>query len=174
MQFAELADCLLMEGFRVGCLVEIKVATEHLVCTLTTEHHLDAHRLDDAGKQVHRGGRTDGRHVVCLDEIDDVANGIKPFLYGVVDFMMHGADVVSHQLRLCQVGSALQANREGMQTRPIGSCLRIVLDAMLAELLSNGRDDRRIKPAAEQHTIGNVGHQLTLHGCSQSIADFRY
>ena len=41
---------------------------------------------------------------------------------------------------------------------------------MLAELLGYGRDDRRIESAAEQYAIGNIGHQLALHGVFQRIA----
>ena len=81
---------------------------------MEAEHHLDAHRFDDTGKEIHRSGSTDSRHVVCLDEVDDIAYGIKPLLYGVVDFVMYGADMVGHQLCFCQVGSPLQAYREGM------------------------------------------------------------
>ena len=57
------------------------------------------------------------------------------------------------------------------QTRPIGACLRVVLYAMLAELLGNSRDYRRVKSAAEQHAIGNVGHQLTPHRVLESITN---
>ena len=67
-----------MEFLGIRCLVEIEVTAEQLIRAFTRQHHLDAHRLDDAGQQVHQGGSSDRGHIIRLDVIDDVAQGIKP------------------------------------------------------------------------------------------------
>ena len=157
----------------LGCrgFVEIQIATENLVGTLTAEYHLDTHRLDDTGQQIHGRGGTDGGDVVGLDIVDDIANGVKTFLNGVVDFVVHGTDVVGHQLGLGQVGSTLQTNGKGVQTGPIGFGLRVILDAVLREFLGDGRDDGGIESARKQHTIGHIGHELALNSSGQSVSD---
>ena len=61
-----------------------------------------------------------------------------------------------------------------MQTGPIGTRLGVVLDAVLAELLCEGRDDAGIQTATEQHAVGHVTHQLALHGSSQAVTNGFY
>ena len=131
-----------MEGLRIGGLMEIKVATEDLIGSLTAEHHLDAHRLNDTSQQVHRRRSPNGSNIVGLDEVDNIADGIESFLNGIVDFMVDSTDMVGYHLGLGQIGRTFQAHSEGVQTGPVGTRLRVVLDTMLAELLGNGRDDR--------------------------------
>ena len=100
--------------------MEIEVTTENLVGTLTTEHHLDTHRLDDTSQQVHRRRGTNGGDVVGFNEIDDVTDGIETFLNGIVDFVVHSTDMVGYHLGLGKIGSALQTYGKRVQTRPIG------------------------------------------------------
>ena len=173
VQLRELADGLLVESLCVGCFVEVKVAAKNLVRSFAAQHHLNAHRLDDTCQQVHRRRGTDGGHVVGLDEVNHVANGIQSFLNGVVYFVVNGSDVLGHESRLLQVGSALQAHREAVQARPVGTCLRVVLYSVLAELLGNSRDDRGVQSAREQHAVRHVAHQLPLHSRRQRIMYFR-
>ena len=163
IEFAKLADGFLVEGLGVGCFVEVEIAAKHLVGSLARKHHLDAHASDDACQQIHRCRGAHGGDVVSLDEVDDVADGIESFLYGVVDFVMHGSDVLCHQSGFSQVGSALQSYGEGVQPWPVGLCLASVLYTYGREFLGNGRDDRRVESAAEQHSVGHVAHQLSLH-----------
>ena len=79
--------------------------------------------------------------------------------------------MVGNHLGLSKVRSTLQTYCKRVQARPVGLGLRVVLDAMLAELLGNGRDDRRIKTARKQYTVGHVTHQLTFDGSCETIAD---
>lgn len=120
VQLTDLAHGFLVEGTGVGRLVEIEVAAENLVGTLAREHHLDAHRLDDARQQVHRRRGAYGRHVVGLDIIDHVAHGIQPLLYGVVDFVVYGADMVGDLACRRQVGRPFQPDGERVELRPPG------------------------------------------------------
>ena len=145
IEFAKLADGFLVEGLGVGCFVEVEIAAKHLVGSLARKHHFDAHASDDACQQIHRCRGAHGGDVVSLDEVDDVADGIESFLYGVVDFVMHGSDVLCHQSGFSQVGSALQSYGEGVQPWPVGLCLASVLYTYGREFLGNGRDDRRVK-----------------------------
>ncbi len=82
--------------------------------------------------------------------------------------------MVGHHLGLSQIGSTSQTYGKGVQTGPICLGLRIVLDAMLTKLLSDGRDDRGIETAREQHAVRHIGHQLTLNGSGQTVADGFY
>ena len=97
--------------------MEVEIAAENLVGPFAAQHHLDAHRLDDAGQQIHRRGGPDGGHVVGFDIVDDIAEGIQPFLNSIIDFMVNRSDMFGHQTGLFQVGSPLQPYGEGMQLR---------------------------------------------------------
>lgn len=44
--------------------------------------------------------------------IDNITNGIKAFLHGEVNFMVHGAEVVSHFLGRLQVRRTFQTDRK--------------------------------------------------------------
>ena len=173
VQLGQLTHRLLVEFLGARRLVEIQVAAENLVGALAGEHHLDTHRLDHAGQQIHRRGGADRRHVVGLRKVDHVADRVQTLLDGIVNLMMDSTDVFRDHARLLQVRSALQADGERMEARPPGPRLRIVLDAHRAELLGNRRDHRRIQAAGQQHAVGNVGHQLALHRRLQRRAELR-
>ena len=87
-----------MECFRIRGFVEIEVTPEHLIRPFAAQHHLYTHRLDYARQQVHRSGGADSRHVVCLDVVDHVTNGIEPFLDRVVDLVVDSTDIIGHFL----------------------------------------------------------------------------
>ena len=71
---------------------------------------------------------------------------------------MDGADMVGNELCLGKIRCTLQAYGKTVQAGPIGAGLRIVLDAVLAELLGDGRDDGRIQSAREQYAIRHIRH----------------
>ena len=123
VELAELAHGFFVEGFGIGCFVEIEVAAENLVGTFAAEHHLDTHRFDDACQQVHRCGGTDGGDIVGFNEIDDITDGVEPFLNGVVDLVVHGADMIGDEFGFCQVGGTFQSYGKRVQTRPVGTSL---------------------------------------------------
>ena len=52
--------------------------------------------------------------------------------------MMHGTDMISHELCLGEIGSAFQANGKGVQTGPVGLRLGVVLNTHLGVFLSDG------------------------------------
>lgn len=52
--------------------------------------------------------------------VDNITNGIKAFLHGEVNFMMHGAEVVSHFLGRLQVRRTFQTDRKRVQLWPPG------------------------------------------------------
>ena len=116
-----------MESLGVRCLVEVEITSEHLVGTLARKHHLDTHAADDSRQQIHRGRCTHGGYIVGLDEVDDIADGIQTFLDGVVDFVMHGSDVLGYQSCLRQIRRTLQAHGKGVQTWPISLGLTTIL-----------------------------------------------
>ena len=118
--------------------VEVEIAAEDLVGTLAREHHFDSHRLDDASQQVHGRRSTHGGDIVGFDEIDDVADGIKTFLNGIVDFVVNGADMVGYNLGFGEVGSTLQSYGKRVQTWPIGFGSGVVLNTHLTVFLGDG------------------------------------
>ena len=131
-----------MESFGIRCLVEVEITSEYLVGTLARKHHLDTHAADDSRQEIHRGRSTHGGNIVGLDEIDDITDGIQAFLDGVVDFVMHGSDVLGHQSCLCQIRRTLQTHSEGVQTWPVCLGLATVLHTGRRIFLGYSRDDR--------------------------------
>ena len=61
--------------------------------------------------------------------------------------MVYGSDMISHQLRLSEIGGTLQTDGKGVQTGPVSLGLGIVLDTHLGVFLSDGRDDGGIESA---------------------------
>ena len=137
MELGELAHGLFVECLCRRCLVEIQIATEYLIGALAREYHLDAHRLDDTCQQVHRSGGSHCGDIVGLDEVYHIAYGIQALLHGVVDLMVHGADMVGYETSLGKVRSTLQTDCKGVETRPVGFGLAIILDAHLTVFLGN-------------------------------------
>ena len=134
MQFGELANRFFVESLCVRCFVEIEVTAEYFIGTFAAQYHLDAHALDDAGKQVHRGGGAHGGHVVGLDVVDDITHGIQTLLNGVVDFVVYGTDMVGHFPGLGQVRCAFQSHGEAVEFRPPRHGLAVGLNAACRKL----------------------------------------
>ena len=158
-----------MKGQGIRCFVEVEVTAEHFIGAFTAQYHLDAHALDDAGKQVHRGGGAHGGHVVGLDVVDDITHGIQSLLDGIVDFVVYGTDVVGNFLGLGQVRGTFQSHGEAVELRPPRSGLPVGFDAVCRKLPRYGRNDGTVQSAGEQHAIGNVAHQLAAYGSFQGI-----
>ena len=162
MQGGELAHVLFVELAGVGGLVEVEVAAEQLVGAFAGEHHLDPHRLDVAGHQIHGRGGADGGDVIGLEVIDDVPQGIQPFLHGEVDLVVDGAEVIGHLAGGSEIRRPFQADGEGVQLGPPGFALAIVFHPAGGIELGDGGDDGRIQTTGEQHAVGHVAHQLAL------------
>ena len=160
-----------MESLGIRCLVEVEITSEYLVGTLTGKYHLDTHASDDSRQEIHRGRCTHGGNIVGLDEIDDIADGIQTFLNGVVDFVVHGSDVLGNQSCLCQVRRTLQTNGEGVQAWPVCLGFAPILHAGRRIFLGNGRDDGRIETTTQQYAVRNIAHQLALYRSLQGIVN---
>ena len=158
-----------MEGLWCGRFVEVEVAAEYFVRTFTTKYHLDAHALDDTRQQVHGRGCADSGYVVGFDEVDDIANGVQPFLNGVVYFMVDSADVLRHFTCFDEVGSTFQAYCKRVELRPPRICLVVRLNTFSGVFLGDGRDYGRVQPAGQQHAVRYVRHKLALYDGFEGI-----
>ena len=163
-----------MESLGIRCLVEVEITSEYLVGTLTGKYHLDTHASDDSRQEIHRGRGTHGGYIVGLNEIDDITDGIQTFLDGVVDFMMHGTDMIGNQSCLCQIRRTLQTNGEGVKSWPVCLGFAPILNTGRREFFGYGRDDGRIETTTEENTVRNIAHQLALDGCFEGIVNFCY
>lgn len=114
VQVLHSANTLLVERFGVGSFVEVQVSAKNLVATLSTQNHLDSHGLDLPAQQVHGRTRTNSGHIVCLEVVDDVGNGIQAFLNCEDVFVMHGAEVMGDFPCGEQVGRVLETDGEGV------------------------------------------------------------
>ena len=98
IEFAQFTDGLFVKSLCIRGFVEIEVTPEHFIRPFATQYHLYPHRFDYASQQVHRSGGADSCHVVCLDVVDHVTNGIESFLDRVVDLVVDSTDIISHFL----------------------------------------------------------------------------
>ena len=143
MQLADLAHRLVVELLGVGRLVEIEITAEYLVGSLARKHHLYSHRLYDARQQIHGRRRPHRRHVVSLDVVYHVAQGVQSLLNRVMYLVMHRAYHVGHPLRRGQIGRALQSYGERVQLRPPRRIAAARLDTLVGILLRHRRKERR-------------------------------
>ena len=141
MKFADFPHGLIMEFPCVRSLVEVKITSEYLVSTFTTQYHLDTHATDDTGQQVHRSRCTDGRDIIRLSIVNHIADSIETFLDGVVHLVVHSTDIVGNFLRFRQVGCTFQSNSKAMEARPPGIVLIVGLNTLGCVELGNGRYD---------------------------------
>lgn len=65
------------------------LTSEYLVATLTTQHHLDTHRLDLATQKVHGRASANSRNVVRLQMVNNVWDCIQTFLHSKDVFVMN-------------------------------------------------------------------------------------
>ena len=75
---------------------------------------------------------------------DHFRQRVEAFLEGVGEAVVHGAQRLGRDLGRGQVGRSFQADREGMQARPPGFGLVVVLDA------AGGRSARRTAATSDE------------------------
>mmetsp|Transcript_36035 Transcript_36035/g.70907 ORF Transcript_36035/g.70907 Transcript_36035/m.70907 type:complete len:297 (-) Transcript_36035:953-1843(-) len=122
----QFADCLPVELLLVGGLVEVQVPSEDLVCPLSADHRLHPDRFDLPRQEVHRGRRPDRRHVVSLQMINHVSEGVEAFLDRERETEVVRSQKFGHLLRCLQVRRARQSDGEALQLLQPGSVCQLL------------------------------------------------
>ena len=156
-----------MEFFRIRCHVEIQIAAEQFIGSLTAQDHLDAHGLDLAGHEVHGSGGTNRRHVIGFDVFDHVIERIQSLLNGEYQWVVNRPNVLRYFLGCSNIGAAFQSNAEAVHLRPPGFSVVFVIDALLRKVFGHGGNDGRIQPTADEQSVGDIAHQVGLNGLLQ-------
>ncbi len=164
MQLAQFAYGLLVKLAGIRCFVEVEISAENLVCSLAAQNHFYAHALYYTSQKIHRSACANSCNVVCLNKIDNIADGVETFLNGIVYLVMNRSDVLGNFLSLGKVGSTLQTYGERVQARPPRIALAFLLDALMGKFLGYGRDYRAVETAREQNAVRHIAHQLSLYG----------
>ena len=144
MKLGEFTYGFLMKGLCVGRLVEIQIASEYLVSSFARQHHLDAHRTNDASQQVHGCGCTNRSDIIRLSIVNHIADSIEAFLDGVVHLVVYGSDIIGNLACLSQIGCTLQPYSEAMQAWPPSIVLVVRLYTLSSIELCDGRHDRTV------------------------------
>lgn len=118
MEVLDALYALLVESLLIRRGVEIEIATEYFIAAFAAQHHLYSHRLDLPTEEVHWGASAYSRHVVRLEVVDYIRDGVKPFLYGEDVFVVEGPEVMCCFTSGEKVGRVLEADGEGMQLWP--------------------------------------------------------
>ena len=79
--------------------------------------------------------------------------------------------MVCHFLGFGQVGGSLEAYGEAVELWPPSCRCIVCLHTHGGIFLCDGRDDRRVESAAQEHSVGHVAHELALNGSLQSVVD---
>lgn len=155
VQGFHLAAGLPVELLLVGGEVEVEVAAQELVGALPGQHHLHAQRLDLASHQEHGRAGPDRRHVVRLVVVDHLLDRVDAVLYGEVELVMDGSEVVSDLSCGLQVRGALEADDKGVE---LGAELLggLGLDEVA---LGDGGDERGVEAAGEEDPERDVSHE---------------
>ena len=93
-----------MELRAVGRFVEVEVPSEGLISSLSRHDHLDPHCLDLTCEQKHGRTSTDGGHVIRLEVIDHVRDGVDALLDGEGEAVVIGPNVLGDFLGGDQIG----------------------------------------------------------------------
>mmetsp|Transcript_47141 Transcript_47141/g.124201 ORF Transcript_47141/g.124201 Transcript_47141/m.124201 type:complete len:620 (-) Transcript_47141:169-2028(-) len=168
-QVVHLAHALLVQLRAVGRLVEVEVAGEGLVGALARHDHLDAHRLDLAREEEHGRARAYGGHVVRLQVVDDVRDGVDALVDCEREAVVLGPDKFGHRFRGRQVGAALQSNGEGLDGLKVDG-VTLHEEALPLESGDDGGAERRVETAREEDAIRHVGHHALGHGIDEGVA----
>ncbi|CSC79543.1 Uncharacterised protein [Vibrio cholerae] len=81
-----------MKLFSVWRFMEVEIATENFVCSLTGKHHFDAHGFDFTPHQEHGSRSTNRSDIISFDVVNHITNRIKSLLNGVSHFVVHGTN----------------------------------------------------------------------------------
>mmetsp|Transcript_2471 Transcript_2471/g.9074 ORF Transcript_2471/g.9074 Transcript_2471/m.9074 type:complete len:692 (+) Transcript_2471:109-2184(+) len=158
-----LTHALLVKLLGARRLVEVQIAPELLVRTLAAQHHLDAERFDFAREEKHRHARAD--LLKALDVVDDVRERVERLLRREVELVVLRPEHVRHLARRDEVGGARDTDAEGVNLGRVAAVVHLA-----AVALHDGRHERAVEPAAEQHTEGGVAHQPLLHRIDHAAA----
>ncbi len=150
--------------------MKVEITSENLIGTLSGEYHLDAYGLYHPRQEIHRCGGAYGSDVVGLYVVYDIAYGVESLLNSVVYLVVNSTYIIGNKTSLSEVGCALESYGKGVQSRPVGTCLGVVLDTLFAELLGYGGNYRRVQASRQQHSIGNIAHKLSFNGSRQCIS----
>ena len=90
------------------------------ITALAAQHHFDSHGFDLATEKVHGRACTHGRHVIRLEMVNDVRNGIEAFLHGKDELVVKGSKKVCHFLCRQMIGRVFQSDGERVQLGPSG------------------------------------------------------
>ena len=104
MQVLDALYAFLVESLLIWRSVEIEITAENLIATFATQHHLYSHRFNLPTEEVHWGAGSHSRHVIRLEVVDNIRNGVKPFLYGEHVFVVVGPEVVCRLASREEVG----------------------------------------------------------------------
>mmetsp|Transcript_113210 Transcript_113210/g.283432 ORF Transcript_113210/g.283432 Transcript_113210/m.283432 type:complete len:290 (-) Transcript_113210:1268-2137(-) len=137
VQSGQLPFELLMELIRIRSLVEVEVAPEDFIRTLSAQNHLHPQGLDLPRQEIHRHAGTNGRHIVCLQVVDHIPHRVDALLHREGELMMDRAQVLGDLPRCLQIRRAVESDAEGMQiVRHHGARASLVLGHKTSELLS--------------------------------------
>lgn len=105
--------------------------------------------------------------------VDDVGEGVDPFLHGEAQLVVHRADVRRHLASGGEVGRVGEADGEAVQARPPGLLAAAALHPPRREAGGGGGDEGGVEAAREQHAVMHVAHELRLDGALEGGPDER-
>mmetsp|Transcript_28322 Transcript_28322/g.41660 ORF Transcript_28322/g.41660 Transcript_28322/m.41660 type:complete len:284 (-) Transcript_28322:930-1781(-) len=98
MKPGDFIDTFFMEFPSVGGFMEVQVSPEYLISSLSTQNHLNSHRLNLTGHEVHRCGGTNCCHIVSLKRLDHITDSIGTLLKRVGIGVMYGSEKIGDLL----------------------------------------------------------------------------
>lgn len=107
----------------------LELTSKDLVGSLSTQNHLDSHGLDLSTQKVHWCTGSDRCHVIGLEVINDLWNGVQTFLQSESVFVMHCAEEIGSFSRCEEIWGFGKTNGKGMQSWPgsqrcVGFCFK--------------------------------------------------
>lgn len=173
MEVLDSLDALLVEVGGRRCGVEVQVScnpiasapahesrrskgltTKDLITTLSTENHLDSHSLDLSTQKVHRCGGPDGRHIVRLEVVDDIGDGVESLLNGEGVLVVDGSKVLGRNPRGEEIRRVLESDRERVEAGPGGESLLLLLDLLLRRRVRAGHANKTVRAASGGSATG--------------------
>jgi len=118
VQPLQLALGFVVELVCIGRLVELQLAAEYFIRTLAGQHELDVHACDAFSHELHGSAAAYGL-VLGLYVLDDVLHKHQALFHREVEFVVLGADEVSHFSASHQVCRLFQAHVEQLEAGPL-------------------------------------------------------